>query len=115
MLDGSIVAVVGEMAPGPMLEGLPEAGLELGLGLPFPFSLYVPLLPPWLPLVGLEGAGVFDVIGVGGVTGGGVGLVLEGLGASFEGGWLGRGEDRELPGTVLSPEGGTELGGGPAG
>jgi hypothetical protein len=110
VLDGWTVDVVGGTGPGFMLDGPPDAGLELGLGLPFPLPSY-----GLLPLGGLA-AGVFDVVGFGETTDGGAGVLLEGLGPAFAGGgWVGKGVDVELPGPESSPEPGTVFCGGPAG
>jgi len=116
VLDGCVVDVVGGTAPGFVLAGLPGVGLELGLefglgselGLGLPFPLYESLLL----LGGLAGAGGFDVMGFGGVTDDGAGVLLEGLEPEFEeGGSVGKGVDIELLGVESSPEGGVVFGG----
>lgn len=104
---------VGETDPGSLLEGPPDAGLELGLGFPFPYPPYGPLPP----MGELAGGGELDITGFGGVTDGGAGVVVvvvvEELGPPFEEcGGLDKGVDVEPLGGVPSPEAGVRVGGG---
>jgi hypothetical protein len=82
MLDGLVMDVVGRMDAGFMLDGPPEAGLKLGLGLRLGLELPFPLFASLLSLEGLAGAGLFDSMGFREVTVGGVGVVLEAGGSA---------------------------------